>query len=390
MKAFIDWLFSIFSNTPSSGVTPTPAAIEPPPKAVIPVKYPKGVELAGAYLALDPKNSFGNPRYIAEIDYSKRSNEKRLAVWDRQKNTVEYHKVSHGKGSGGDNTGHCKEFSNTEGSHKSCLGAFKTAETYNGGNGKSLKLDGLDATNSNARERLIVMHASDYVNENDSSIPGRSYGCPAMDDSVAFGVIDKLKGGSLLLSHYNGHFKYSTEPRPHAVDVVIPPTVSKKTLFPKQEWADHALKLVKASRLVSTSVSRETWFNNIAENWVHLLAAMCKFESSFKETSTYKENFKNSKGEYVISTGLFQVSYESVRGYGFTGITTDDLKDPFKNIEVAIKILEKWVVSDEYIYRTYSGPDGKTHYEGGSRYWAVLRKPKVSEVIDLYKEWAVK
>lgn len=149
--------------------------------------------------------------------------------------------------------------------------------------------------------------------------------------------------------------------------------------FPNKEWEAHALRTVQASKLVKTKVS-DAWFVNKAENWVHLLAAMCYFESGFKPEKTYRESFKNSKGEIVISTGLFQLSYESVRGYGFKTATTESLKNPFENITIAVKILENWVVKHGTIAGT-----GEKPYKGGAMYWAVLRMPKLKETIKHYQ-----
>lgn len=359
---FMNWIGSVLNL----GAAPKKETPKP--------SYPKGVELAADYLARDPQNKFGSPRYIAEINYAMKSSEKRLAIWDREKNTVNYHKVSHGSGTGTKpHNGHCVEFSNVDGSHMTCLGAFKTAETYNGGNGYSMRLDGLDPTNSNARKRLIVMHGSDYVNDSNSSICGRSWGCPSVDYKILRSLIDRLKGGSLLLAHYNGHFEY-TKKAP-----IAPPSGSLKTAFPNQAWADHALKFVKASKLPAAKVA-DSWFKNTPENWVHLMAAMCKFESNFKPTATYKENFKNGKGEFVISTGLFQLSYESVGGYGYK-VTTEQLKEPFLNIEIAVEIMEKWVVNDGCI----SSPENK----GPARFWSTLRGTgKFNEVKKLYGQWS--
>lgn len=157
----------------------------------------------------------------------------------------------------------------------------------------------------------------------------------------------------------------------------------KKTLvsfFPNPDWTDAALKLVKASKLPQIKVS-DDWFKNTPENWVHLLAAMTRFESNFKPQTKYKENFKNSKGEFVISTGLLQLSYESARGYGFKGITTEDLLDPVKNLEVGVKIMETLVLKDGTI-----AANGKSPYKGGARYWSVLRSyGKLEQVKSLYK-----
>src|SRR5690606_40142215 len=58
------------------------------------------------------------------------------------------------------------------------------AETYVGGNGYSLRMDGLEpGFNDRARERLIVMHGADYVDPRQALQQGRlgrSFGCPAV------------------------------------------------------------------------------------------------------------------------------------------------------------------------------------------------------------------
>lgn len=155
------------------------------------------------------------------------------------------------------------------------------------------------------------------------------------------------------------------------------------SLFPKQEWTDYVYEKCKSAAFTKIPMG-DSWYKNTPENCVHLMAAMAKYESGFNPTSTYKESFKNSRGEYVISTGLFQVSYESSRGYGFSGITTDQLKDPYKNIDVAIAIIDKWATQDGVI-----AGSGKSPYKGLSRYWSTLRSSgKLNEVKLLYAKWA--
>lgn len=141
---------------------------------------------------------------LAVLDYSLPSTERRLWLFDLQSQRLllaEY--VAHGRGSGG-NLAHA--FSNVEGSHQSSLGLFLTEGTYNGGNGYSLLLDGLEpGTNDRARERRIVMHGADYVNPLQALRQGRlgrSFGCPALRPQVARTVIDELKGGQLLFAYY--------------------------------------------------------------------------------------------------------------------------------------------------------------------------------------------
>ena len=98
-----------------------------------------------------------------------------------------------------------RRFSNRDGSHQTSLGLYRTAETYVGGNGYSLRMDGLDpGFNDNARARAIVMHGAWYV---DPALAarngriGRSHGCPALREGVARAVIDDLKGEQLVFAY---------------------------------------------------------------------------------------------------------------------------------------------------------------------------------------------
>ena len=143
---------------------------------------------------------------LAVIDYSRPSTERRMWVFDMADAAApkllynEY--VAHGQGSGGNVP---TRFSNEDGTHATSLGSFVTAETYYGGNGYSLRMDGKDrGFNDNARSRAIVIHGADYVNPaNFASLgrSGRSWGCPALRQAVARDMIDVLKGGNLLFSY---------------------------------------------------------------------------------------------------------------------------------------------------------------------------------------------
>ena len=124
-------------------------------------------------------------------------------MFDRINNTVQHVHAAHGEGSDPDNNGIADSFSNIPNSKQSSLGIYRTAETYNmAGHGRALRLDGLEGSNNKARERGIVFHGSKYVGEDyvkKNGRCGRSWGCPAVDDDLAQGLIDQLKGGSLLL-----------------------------------------------------------------------------------------------------------------------------------------------------------------------------------------------
>ena len=139
---------------------------------------------------------------LTVIDYSLPSTAKRMWVIDPATGAVLFHElVAHGQGSG-DNR--ATRFGNVDSSHRTSLGVFRTAETYRGKHGHSLKLDGHDpGVNDAARSRAIVIHAADYVSERFVRAHGRlgrSHGCPALDPRIARRVIDEVKGGSILVA----------------------------------------------------------------------------------------------------------------------------------------------------------------------------------------------
>lgn len=141
---------------------------------------------------------------LAVIDYSRPSTEPRLWVFDLGPPQLLFDEyVAHGRGSGENFAQH---FSNDDGSLQSSLGLFTTAETYEGDNGYSLRMDGLEpGVNDHARPRLLVMHGAWYVDPLlalKQGRLGRSYGCPALRPQVARGVIDSLKQGQLLFAYY--------------------------------------------------------------------------------------------------------------------------------------------------------------------------------------------
>lgn len=135
------------------------------------------------------------------IDFSIHSSKKRFFVIDMNSGKVDSYHTSHGSGSDRNHDGKADKFSNTPNSNMSSLGFYKTAETYHGKHGYSLRLDGLSSTNSKARSRAIVIHGADYMSKSfikSQGKAGRSWGCPALDRKVVKKVINEIKGGSLL------------------------------------------------------------------------------------------------------------------------------------------------------------------------------------------------
>ena len=148
----------------------------------------------------------GRDDLLTVIDYSLPSTEPRLWVLDLEKGEVLFHElVAHGRGSG-DN--YATRFSNLNDSHQTSLGLFRTGGTYEGGNGYSMRLQGLDqGVNDRAEARHIVMHGAWYVSAEHARRQGRlgrSWGCPALSQEMAPRVIDTIKGGSFVFS-YSGN-----------------------------------------------------------------------------------------------------------------------------------------------------------------------------------------
>lgn len=144
------------------------------------------------------------PTLLTVIDYSLPSTEPRLWVIDLASLRVLFSEVvAHGRNSGENLT---TRFSNRLGSLQTSLGLFVTEDTYVGRNGYSLRLTGLeDGVNHRARERAIVMHGAPYVNPQlakQLGRLGRSWGCPAVRESVARTLIDTIKGGSAVFAYY--------------------------------------------------------------------------------------------------------------------------------------------------------------------------------------------
>jgi hypothetical protein len=141
---------------------------------------------------------------LTVIDYSLPSSEPRLFTFDLVAHKLLFCElVAHGKNSGGDRASF---FSNSSGSLATSLGLYVTEDTYNGHNGYSLRLRGLEeGFNDMASSRAIVMHGASYVSREAIKVLGRlgrSWGCPAVRTEVAHKMIDTLRGGTPLFAYY--------------------------------------------------------------------------------------------------------------------------------------------------------------------------------------------
>jgi hypothetical protein len=142
-----------------------------------------------------------NANYWAVVDFNKPSSEERLFIFSLRENICRKYIVAHGKKSG---EKYATVFSNEIDSNCSSLGIFKTRKsTYKSEkNGRSLRIIGLEPSNSNALVRNIVIHKAEYAvsNHEGTGMAGPSEGCFAVHPSFINEVINHLIGGSYLLA----------------------------------------------------------------------------------------------------------------------------------------------------------------------------------------------
>lgn len=152
-----------------------------------------------------------NPTYVAIVNFGLPSSQRRFFLINLQTGEVNKYYSSHGLGSG--NSDVATKFSNTKDSKQTSLGMYLTGGIYQGHYGNTLRMYGLEKSNSEAYNRDIVLHGAWYVGEDFmNSINqktgekygriGVSWGCPAVSLSIAEKIIPILKGGSLVM-HYH-------------------------------------------------------------------------------------------------------------------------------------------------------------------------------------------
>ena len=152
-----------------------------------------------------------NDSIISIVDFSEPSTKKRLFVIDLKHYKVLFNTlVAHGRNTGLE---WATSFSNENSSFKSSPGFYITRETYEGHNGYSLKLDGVErGINDNAYERGIVMHGAAYVCDdfvNAHGYSGRSQGCPAVPVQVSRPIINTIKNGTCLFVYHPSYINKS-------------------------------------------------------------------------------------------------------------------------------------------------------------------------------------
>ena len=144
---------------------------------------------------------------VGIADFGLHSAARRFHFVDLVNERVTSYHVSHGDGSDPQHDGWLKYWSNEEGSHCSSRGAYMTRSWYTGRYGTSIRLDGLDPTNSNALPRAIVMHQAGYATPEHVARwgrLGRSNGCLAMGPEQFDRALIDLSGGRLVYAESLG------------------------------------------------------------------------------------------------------------------------------------------------------------------------------------------
>jgi len=181
---------------------PAPATVPARPRADVDPFIDQRL-VARARAAFDRhRASLGRIETVGIVDFTKPSAESRFYLLDTNSGRVTRHLVAHGRGSDPAHTGFLQRFSNRMGSEASSNGAYVTGDYYPGRYGRSMRLRGLDHSNSNAEARAIVVHSAWYAERSmlasNNGMLGRSEGCFALPYSSLQEVLARLGPGHFL------------------------------------------------------------------------------------------------------------------------------------------------------------------------------------------------
>lgn len=158
--------------------------------------------IRAAHEALERHGASAAVRHLVGVaDFSRASTEKRFHVVDLAAGRIDSLLVAHGRGSDPAHRGWVERFSNEPGSAASSAGVYITAQEYEGRHGRSMRMKGLDPTNSNAEARAIVIHGAWYVSPKmivQHGKLGRSEGCLAFCEGELADVLSRLGPGTLI------------------------------------------------------------------------------------------------------------------------------------------------------------------------------------------------
>ena len=157
---------------------------------------------ARALAALETNRSrFAKTDVIGIVDFNRLSREPRFYIVDLRSGFTTQHLVAHGRGSDPAHFGWLERFSNEVGSEATSDGTYLTGDSYTGKYGWSLRLFGLDPTNSNAEARSIVVHSAWYAEPKMAETfgkLGRSEGCFALPGISHAEAMTRLGSGRMI------------------------------------------------------------------------------------------------------------------------------------------------------------------------------------------------
>jgi hypothetical protein len=164
------------------------------------LNFSKTKSIAASALSYCKSKNF-NADYCILIDMSLHSGVNRFFVWDFLSDTISYTcLVGHGccdNPWSQDLSSDEPVFSNKDGSHCSSLGKYKIGARGYSDWGINVKyfMHGLEATNNNAYERLIVFHSWDMVPDEETYPAGiaEGWGCPTISNNSMKVIDSKLK-----------------------------------------------------------------------------------------------------------------------------------------------------------------------------------------------------
>ncbi len=198
----------------TTAAVPAPAAPIPVPAPPVATPIAQPVQVATAPRGIRPElferamaalqrhsSRIRQQDRIAIADFSLPSSRLRFHFVDLHNGATRSMLVSHGIGSDPAHTGMLQHFSNEVNSEATCEGAFLASNYYVGKHQLSQRLVGLDATNNNALDRAIVIHAAWYSNADmiaKHGKLGRSQGCFAVGQNELDKVFTLLGEGRMI------------------------------------------------------------------------------------------------------------------------------------------------------------------------------------------------
>jgi len=191
----------VLAAIPEPRVRPDRATVPAQPRIAIDPSIDSRM-VARARAAFDRhRNSLSAIDVVGIADFTRASSEQRFYLLDTQSGRVTRHLVAHGRGSDPAHTGFLQRFSNQVRSEASSNGAYVTSEYYPGHYGRSMRVRGLDESNSNAEQRAIVIHSAWYAEPAvlaGNGRLGRSEGCFALPYASLQEVLQRLGPGRFL------------------------------------------------------------------------------------------------------------------------------------------------------------------------------------------------